>query len=271
MKLSLYYPVTPKFISQGFGVNGAYYQAHGIDIIGHNGLDMQAKHGQPIYAAHDGDAYYEIDGNQGEGVVLRTTQMFDFPDGPAFAKTIYWHMVDSNKEPLYTSPVKGHDAVYGPLRVKAGDLLGYANSTGLSTGDHLHFGFKPCLPGEPVGTWYNVYQTNGYLGAIDPSPYFNGLFASDIGRTHKHTFYLPLKYGDVGNEVLELQRCLQSIGYFPSTTVPDGHYGPITSGAVFAFQKDHVITGMLSYIAVWSSLGRNVGTFTLPILNNYFN
>lgn len=37
-KLELWFPVRPWKITQGFGVNGDYYRANGINIAGHNGL-----------------------------------------------------------------------------------------------------------------------------------------------------------------------------------------------------------------------------------------
>lgn len=78
MKLILSSPITPFVVMQGFGVNGDYYQAHGINIIGHNGLDLRATHGQPIYASHDGQAYYEIDSDSGHGVVLISKDQYWF-------------------------------------------------------------------------------------------------------------------------------------------------------------------------------------------------
>lgn len=224
-KLSLYYPVKPKFVNQGFGVtdNTEYYQSNGINIIGHNGIDFQAKHGQPVYATHDGISYTEVDENQGHGVVLITNQKFDYLDGQAFYKTIYWHLVAE------TQP-----NVWGK-QIKAGDLIGYADSTGLSTGDHLHFGLKPVANNEPDFTWINIAQDNGYMGAINPNPYFNGLFAEDI--LHPHTFNTNLHFGMDNQEVILLQAALRKLGYFtyPSNT---GFYGQVTKDAVLKFQLD---------------------------------
>lgn len=177
MKLQLYYPVKPVHINQKFGeiANLQYYKDHGLTFIGHNGIDFQAYHGQPVYATHDGMAYYEVDNAQGDGFVIRTNQAFDYNNEQVYFKTIYWHLCSANDpkfKPLLPTDGNGY-------LVKAGQIIGYADSTGLSTGDHLHFGLKPQLNGEPNGSWYNIEQNNGYLGAIDPNPYFNGLFAQE--------------------------------------------------------------------------------------------
>jgi murein DD-endopeptidase MepM/ murein hydrolase activator NlpD len=180
MKLSLYFPRKPLWTNQAFGNVLPVYTSMGLK--GHNGIDFFAAHGDPIYAAHDGTAFVETDSGQGHGVVLITHETFEYNMQHVYFKTIYWHLIDN-------IPVKNGQ------QIKAGDLLGYADNTGLSTGDHLHFGLKPILPGVPptagdapdlnIGGWVNVEQNNGYLGAIDPRPYFNGLFAADIPSPEK--------------------------------------------------------------------------------------
>lgn len=128
--------------NQGFGGNGEYYQSNGINIVGHNGLDFGYENGTEVYAAHDGMVSNQIDDRSGKGVVL-TTQGY---------KSIYWHLRD------YALP--------DGSKVKAGDLIGYGDSTGFSTGPHLHFGLKLLDINNQV-----LNRDNGYDGAIDPTPY----------------------------------------------------------------------------------------------------
>jgi len=170
MKLQLFCPVKPGINNQSFGAINPMYKANGIDIVGHNGMDLQADHGQKVYAAHDGVAYPEVDAKGGNGVVIRTNQDFDYEGKQVRFKTIYWHLL------------KADAVVKSGQQVKAGDLIGYADSTGLSTGDHLHFGLKPQAWDEENWTWYNPSQNNGYLGAIDPAPYLNGYYAEDAQK-----------------------------------------------------------------------------------------
>lgn len=190
-KLQLFYPMSDILVTQSFGENGEYYRAHGINIKGHNGLDLLAYHGKPVYASHDGTAYYEVDDSQGHGVVIVSDKPYDFNGKDVFWKTIYWHLCDP-KETKFASPVylfSGGQNNNKGMPVKAGDLIGYADNTGLSTGDHLHYGFKPIKAGKGIlvgdgadvgiGDWVNILDGNGYSGAVDPSPYFNGQYATN--------------------------------------------------------------------------------------------
>lgn len=160
MKFVLKPPLKFISITQKFGQNGtAYYAEQGMK--GHNGIDMFAMDGTPVYAAHDGRVTFTgYDGAGGLGVVIRTEEKFDYGKKEVYFKTIYWHLKkDSIK-------------VTGSQKVKAGDLIAQADNTGLSTGSHLHFALKPIYKKEKDWQWENLEQDNGYKGAIDPLPYF---------------------------------------------------------------------------------------------------
>lgn len=161
--LRLYKPVKPHIVNQIFGVNRTMYSQFGL--IGHNGIDLFTYHGQPVYAAHDGICYTEIDNNQGHGVTIRTHEQYECAGQLVHFKTIYWHLEKSDA------------VVKTGQSVKAGDLIGYADNTGFSTGDHLHFGLKPQVWDNSSWGWVNQLQNNGHLGAIDPTPFFTNTFA----------------------------------------------------------------------------------------------
>lgn len=165
-QLQLFYPLKPSVVNQPFGTNGQWYRDNGIDIIGHNGIDYRATHGQPVYATHDGEVVYAgMDSKEGYGIVLMTNEEFEYKDGEAHFNTKYWHLL-----PNFV-------VTFGD-KVRAGDLLGYCDNSGFSTSDHLHFALKPVL--KLVAGWNNLEKDNGYMGGIDPTSYFNGSYAEDV-------------------------------------------------------------------------------------------
>ncbi len=252
-KLQLYYPVKPMILTQKFGETALlqYYKDNGIPITSHNGQDLATPYGHEVRAAHDGTCFVEVDSKQGHGVIIRSLVSYDSDGKECFVKTIYWHLIDN-------IPVKNGQVV------KAGEIVGYADSTGLSTGNHLHFGLKPQIMGEPNNTWYNVEQNNGTFGAIDPAPYYNGLYAADI-NSGKYIFNTDMKVGDTNGEVKPLQEKLRKLGYFPMDQSLTYFYGAVTRAAVFAFQKDYVA---LSWIARNVYKGRYCSQQTRAALNN---
>lgn len=167
MKLS--YPLKQVKILQGFGSNPTYYarflDAHGNPEKGHMGIDMEASHGTPVYAAHDGFAcYVGPDAHGGDGIYLR----FEDEDNKGhWWTTIYWHLCPA-EDPQFPTTVKAVGR-----NVKQGELLGYADNTGApfeSSGDHLHFGLAPCGEGGNF-----LLSDNGYGGCVDAAPYFPAL------------------------------------------------------------------------------------------------
>jgi murein DD-endopeptidase MepM/ murein hydrolase activator NlpD len=167
-KLELFYPVRPYRINQRFGENATpIYQQFGMK--GHNGMDLWAPDGWPVRAAHDGVVTFAgEDGASGYSIVIRTKDKREYKDGTAYFKTLYCHL---RKDGL---------RVTAGQHVKVGDIIALADNTGVSTGSHLHFGLKPVQKGEADWQFSNVEQDNGYRGAIDPEPYWGGLYADDF-------------------------------------------------------------------------------------------
>ena len=182
-RLNVKRPITPYIVTQPFGGDlncidietrtkcisrtreGVYpagyeslYLSSGLN--GHNGVDLVAAHTQPVYAATDGLTYKVVsEERRGIGVEIVSKEWFHL-DGIERAyrvKTRYWHL-DSY-------------VVTQGQEIKAGELIGYADNTGLSSGTHLHFELKPVRRRFPSG-FRNVFQKNGYFGAMDPEPYF---------------------------------------------------------------------------------------------------
>lgn len=220
MKLKLKSPLTFWSVNQPFGANfNNFYKESGM--LGHNGIDFFALDSTPVYATHDGRITFTgYDGGGGLGVVIRTEEKFDYYNPktgelePVYFKTIYWHL---KKDTIKVS---------GGQQVKAGDLIALADNTGRSTGAHLHFGLKPMYRDtEKDWLWYNLDQNNGYMGAIDPQPYFE-----NIPDVKQPTNNKPA--------IKELQILLNKYG---AKLVVDGIYGKLSSKAFedFIKQRSH--------------------------------
>jgi murein DD-endopeptidase MepM/ murein hydrolase activator NlpD len=104
----------------------------------HEGIDIRAATGEPVFAAHDGRIRFA--GSRGSyGNVV-------FLSGPRVS-TLYAH---------FSQPV-----VHAGQRVKQGDLLGYAGASGRVSAPHCHFEVRIGPGSEP-------------MKAIDPLLFFGG-------------------------------------------------------------------------------------------------
>ncbi len=212
MKPSLAYPVKPYIVNQQFGVNQAYYSkfldARGIPEKGHMGIDIQASHGQPVYAAHDGNAFFFKDAHGGEGIInMSLDRTF---------QTINWHLC-GDTDPLFKSPIPLDGKEYP---VKKGDLLGHADNTGApyeSNGTHLHFGYRPLnlQYGSPL------HPENGFDGCDDATPLFDGTYACDIAlavvKDEVQQVATVLQNNPSPAQLTIVQKILQSIASFLAT------------------------------------------------------
>lgn len=122
---TLRWPTDYPKITQPFGVNADVYRRFGLP--GHEGLDIRAPMGTNVYAAADGAVFQVNDGvQQGGGTHAYGIHVrIQHRDG---YQTIYAHLTKY--------------LVAAGQQVKAGDLIGLADSTGNSTGSHLHLTLK---------------------------------------------------------------------------------------------------------------------------------
>jgi hypothetical protein len=184
-------PVTRKVV----GKKGLYCPAgykdfyQSIGMKGHNGLDLSCPRGERIYHSIITDsptwtAKYSGDFDGGLGldlyndtpIVLEEFSKIAGPEALAyydrddkdwynnqrdtafvFVKFRYWHLKDYS--------------VHDGQKVSLGDELAKADSTGASSNDHLHWGFKIVdEEGRSLDTG------NGYYGAVDFIPKYNHEF-----------------------------------------------------------------------------------------------
>ena len=125
-------------LTQGWGVNEPSYRRFGLK--GHNGTDWALPNGTQVLAPHDGKVLEVADeGNDGYGKYIK---------------------IESSIEGSLVAHLKEQKVKVGD-QVKEGSLLGLSNSTGNSTGPHLHWGYYR-IPRN---------RADGYAGYIDPFPY----------------------------------------------------------------------------------------------------
>jgi hypothetical protein len=148
-KFQLIWPCPdPKVITQWYGINPQWYAPFGLP--GHEGLDMRALNGTPIWAMADGEVIrVENVDNNAYGIHVRLKHMFQ---GQEF-KTVYGHFQETK--------VKVGD------KVVAGQVIGLADNTGNSSGPHLHITLKRTGQGSP---WMNTSDI------VNPTPYLPDLF-----------------------------------------------------------------------------------------------
>ena len=130
-------------LNQSFGVNQHFYRRWGLP--GHEGLDIRAPMRSGVYACAAGTVYRVHDGSASHpyGIHVRLRHQDGY-------RTIYAHL---------------HRALVAVgQHVKAGEQIGLANSTGNSTGSHLHLTLKK--EGATAAG-----MTNYPSDIIDPTPF----------------------------------------------------------------------------------------------------
>ena len=190
--MKIYSAMPRPVISQGFGEANtapsmlAYYQS--IGLKGHDGIDFRVtcenyivKVGgkcEPLYCDIDGSAtitYISTDIGAGYGIVAA--------DEDGEHKHLWWHFDSINPDLKVGSVISG------------GTLLGIAGNTGNTTGAHLHRGLYA----------YSEPYTNGYHGAVDPTPFFVPIFINDYITTLTQEIGILQKIINLFKQILGLK------------------------------------------------------------------
>jgi len=166
----IYRPVKTNWLTQKYGLKNTnpllLKSYNNMGLAGHTGFDFKANKGEHVYWNCDLDGEVialSTDFKLGYGVTVLTKER------DAVVKHRHWHFMA-----LYCK--------IGQI-LKPGDLMGWADSTGFSTGDHDHYDMKTQILVN--GVLKNEFQDNGYFGAVDPEPYYVNIFILDYVMSMK--------------------------------------------------------------------------------------
>lgn len=124
-------------ITQKFGERPEVYKQFGL--AGHNGLDLRAPEGTPLFSPIEGTATLFDQGKAGYGKYIKVSK-----DNISILMA---HLSEFN--------------VQNGQKVYAGQLIGKTGNTGFSTAPHLHVTVKQYKDGNLLNS------LNGFGGAID--------------------------------------------------------------------------------------------------------
>lgn len=147
-----HWPTVDRTVTQEFGANPQNYVQFGLP--GHEGVDIRAATGSPIYAVADGVVHviHPADDGHNYGIHVR----LNHADGSH--QTIYAHL-----QSIAAGLVVG-------TAVAGGQQIGKADNTGNSFGSHLHLTYK--RPGlafvDPAGNEWpsNIHNPTALLAAL---------------------------------------------------------------------------------------------------------
>lgn len=139
----LLWPTNYPIVTQAFGANAHIYTRFGMP--GHEGLDIRALPGSDVYCCADGWVYRVHRGanSHSYGIHVRIQHENGY-------KTVYGHLLEA--------------LVEVGQQVKAGEVIGRADSTGASTAAHLHLTLKK--DGATVRK-----ETRYPKDVVDPTPF----------------------------------------------------------------------------------------------------
>ena len=189
----IYRPVRSNRLSQKFGENKAcissitgrvYTSVDGVcplgtirlyqdklHMKGHNGEDWGLVTGEPVGFPVDAPdsvrwvAQTHVDRDGGIGV-----DVFSLDPHPilGYIKFRFWHLKKVN--------------VHDGQSVRFGDVVGFGNSTGLSSGPHVHWNVKQTTATSTTKFGNTLNRGNGYYGAVDMRQYFDyqNIFVGDV-------------------------------------------------------------------------------------------
>ncbi len=129
-----------------------------VGLSGHNGEDWMSYDGEPCYFPVDinGVTWYaksEKDNNGGVGLDVISREKITLDKRTDYLKIRFWHLKSVE--------------VSDDSEISFGQFIAKCDSTGASSGHHIHFSMKWCTKDGVA-----LDKDNGYYGAVDFSPWF---------------------------------------------------------------------------------------------------
>ena len=183
-----------------------------IGLKGHPGTDRASKYKEPVYfpvaipgIEWEGDT--QTDSSGSIHVIIRSKQpvpLAKLPEHvPGSLKMIQKQYKDLGGK-LYL--MFRYDHLYAGIpkdrsKVVTGQLIGYADSTGASSGNHVHDNMKV----SDSQSWFYIDGDNGYAGSIDTAPYYTNTFVLDVLKAQSTDIKaLQLTVIDLASQVVAL-------------------------------------------------------------------
>lgn len=209
-QLELFYPYKPYILGQPFGASLACTEDNNLPLMqrkvvskvggvcpigyvelypllgmkGHTGQDLYAPDGVLLRAPFDGvvkEVQTEVERGLGVGIITHDKRNLG-QYGEHYVKVRQWHLKE-----IFVSPNQV---------LKVGDPIGRADNTGLSAGSHNHLEIK-AVEYSLDGSYYNVFQNNGFYGSLDPAPYWSGVFAEDYASISNQLRLIAVKVAEL--------------------------------------------------------------------------
>jgi hypothetical protein len=139
------------------------------------------------------------------------------------------------------------------------------------------FGDSWGLQGKGYFFWdeYAAFRQGDYRGLIEgwnyidlPNDWLKEAKELPKAQDFKHFFARDLVYGEISEEVRNLQIALKILGHFPNNIKETNYFGPITRRAILEFQMKYSVASLQELKTL---NGKRVGPKTRLKLNELFN